>query len=145
MRFIASLSALIIFIFNASITPVAAESKTTEPRVYITKTGSFYHSADCHYLRSQIPIGLYQAKRRGYSACSYCNGQPDGYIEILDDLLIPTAPSISTGGSQDDNKSNITAGDSTKNNSRKRNYTLLFLAIVVFVLIIADKIHNQKR
>ena len=145
MRIIASLLALVVFVFNVSITTVAAENKTTEPRVYITNTGSFYHSADCHYLHSQIPIGLYQAKRRGYAACSYCKGEPDGYIEISDDLLIPIAPSTGTGSSQDYDKSSIKTSDSTKKNSEKSNYSLLILAAVVLVLIIVDKIHDKKR
>lgn len=145
MRFIASLLAFIVFVFNISTITVAAENKITEPRVYITKTGSFYHGADCHYLHSQIPIGLYQAKRRGYSACSYCKGEPDGYIEISDDLLIPIAPSTDTGGSQDYDKSSIKTNDSIKKNSEKSNYSLLILVAVVIVLIIVDKTHNKKR
>ncbi len=41
--------------------------------VYITKTGSKYHSGDCSNLRkSSIPISLKDAIDRGYSACSRC-------------------------------------------------------------------------
>ncbi len=41
--------------------------------VYITRTGTKYHRADCHHIRhSSIPITLAEARRRGYSACSVC-------------------------------------------------------------------------
>lgn len=42
--------------------------------VYITNTGSKYHSASCSYLRkSKIAINLSEAKSKGYTACSKCN------------------------------------------------------------------------
>jgi competence protein ComEC len=41
--------------------------------VYITRTGSKYHQVGCRYLKkSCIPIGLKEAKERGYSPCSVC-------------------------------------------------------------------------
>lgn len=40
--------------------------------VYVTKTGSKYHRAGCHYLKSCIPISLKEAAQR-YSPCSVCN------------------------------------------------------------------------
>ena len=43
--------------------------------VYVTDTGSKYHSAGCRYLKkSQIPMSLSEAKRQGYTACSVCGG-----------------------------------------------------------------------
>lgn len=56
--------------------------KHTEPLVYVTKTGDCYHSLGCGYLRSIIPIGLEQAKKAGYWACSACDGEPTGTIEV---------------------------------------------------------------
>jgi micrococcal nuclease len=53
---------------------VESETKpdTQQKTVYITKTGSKYHSAGCRYLsKSQIPISLEDAKQR-YSPCSVC-------------------------------------------------------------------------
>jgi len=42
--------------------------------VYITKTGSKYHTASCSYLRnSKIPIELKDAITEGYTPCSRCN------------------------------------------------------------------------
>ncbi|MHB1316190.1 MAG: hypothetical protein ACYCX2_12065 [Christensenellales bacterium] len=42
--------------------------------VYITKTGSKYHSEGCQYLRkSCISISLEQAKKLGYTPCSKCH------------------------------------------------------------------------
>lgn len=66
-------------------TPIATSNTVTTPEttpqptekkeitVYITKTGSKYHSSGCRYLsKSKIPISLDAAKRL-YSPCSVCN------------------------------------------------------------------------
>lgn len=56
---------------NSSTDSTTSNSSRT---VYITKTGSKYHSSSCSYLkRSKIAISLKDAKDRGYSACSRCN------------------------------------------------------------------------
>jgi len=40
--------------------------------VYVTKTGTKYHRADCRHLsKSKIPISLEDAKKR-YSPCKDC-------------------------------------------------------------------------
>ena len=45
--------------------------------VYITKTGSKYHSAGCRYLKkSSIPIDLKEAVKK-YSPCSVCKPPTD--------------------------------------------------------------------
>lgn len=45
-----------------------------EAIVYVTRTGSKYHTADCSYLRySSIPMKKSEALAEGYSACSRCN------------------------------------------------------------------------
>lgn len=50
--------------------------KHEESLVYITRTGSCYHSADCGYLwSSSIAIGKNQAIDKGYRACSRCGGK----------------------------------------------------------------------
>ncbi len=57
-------------------TPTIAETQpqTIETTVYVTNTGSKYHSAGCQYLsKSQIAISLSDAKAQGYGACSKCN------------------------------------------------------------------------
>jgi cytoskeletal protein RodZ len=50
-------------------------ASTTDPEtitVYITRTGTKYHRADCRYLRkSKIPISLKDAKKH-YEPCSVC-------------------------------------------------------------------------
>lgn len=46
--------------------------------VYITKSGSMYHSDGCRYLsKSKIPIDIDDARARGYAPCSVC--RPDDY------------------------------------------------------------------
>ena len=48
-------------------------TETKDIIVYVTKTGTKYHSAGCRYLsKSCIPISLSDAKN-GYSPCSICN------------------------------------------------------------------------
>lgn len=42
--------------------------------VYVTKSGTKYHTANCMYLRSsKIPMSLEDAKKAGYTPCSRCN------------------------------------------------------------------------
>ena len=42
--------------------------------VYITKTGSKYHTSSCRYLRqSKIEMAKKVAVASGYTACSVCN------------------------------------------------------------------------
>jgi hypothetical protein len=42
--------------------------------VYITDTGSKYHTGDCRYLRkSKHPISLSDAKAQGYGPCKVCH------------------------------------------------------------------------
>ena len=85
--FVATIS--LCFPFNSK--QITAE-EIRQPKVYITNTGNHYHGKDCHYLRSKIAIGLYQAKERGYSACSYCGGEPDGWDYFSDNDSYPIAP-----------------------------------------------------
>lgn len=59
---------------NESVKPQnAASIRTTDRTVYITETGSKYHSGGCRYLsKSKIPIPLSRAKS-AYTPCSRCN------------------------------------------------------------------------
>lgn len=53
---------------------VPAPSQNNEQTVYVTNTGSKYHSGGCQYLRkSQIPIKKSDAINQGYSPCSKCS------------------------------------------------------------------------
>ncbi len=58
---------------NDSSTEVKA-AETKSKTVYVTKTGSKYHSGGCSYLRrSKISTTLDRAKASGYTPCSRCN------------------------------------------------------------------------
>lgn len=47
--------------------------QANESVVYITKTGSKYHTADCRYLKkSKIKITKADAIEQGYTACKVC-------------------------------------------------------------------------
>lgn len=60
---------------SASVPAAYSSSGDQSETVYVTDTGSKYHSAGCRYLKkSQIPISLSEAKRQGYTACSVCGG-----------------------------------------------------------------------
>ena len=51
--------------------------------VHITKTGSKYHCAGCICLQdSDIKMCREDAISQGYTACSVCGGQCDGYIAV---------------------------------------------------------------
>ena len=64
---------LLVFIFLSMAIFAIAQT------VYITKTGSKYHSDGCRYLsRSCIPISLSEAKSEGYDPCSVCD--PPTYV-----------------------------------------------------------------
>ena len=65
---------LLVFIFLSMAIFAIAQT------VYITKTGSKYHSGGCRYLsRSCIPISLSEAKSDGYDPCSVCDPPTDVY------------------------------------------------------------------
>ncbi len=77
------------------------KTKTTEPQtadekeqiVYVTKTGSKYHSAGCRYLaKSSIPMPLSEAVKR-YSPCSVCNPPRPKETKTSSETLVtpPTA------------------------------------------------------
>lgn len=66
-----------IHIDNADNTADVATSQDQDDIVYITKSGSKYHTEDCIYLKkSKIPILREQAIREGKQPCSKCC--PDG-------------------------------------------------------------------
>ena len=47
--------------------------------VYVTKTGSKYHTSSCHYLKhSKYSKTLSEAKEQGYTPCSFCYGSNSG-------------------------------------------------------------------
>ena len=54
-------------------TKIIEESNISSVSVYVTKTGSKYHSYGCSYLKSCIETTLSSAKSNGYEPCSRCN------------------------------------------------------------------------
>lgn len=62
-----------VFLLTLSVLFLASIVSTQEDQtVYVTKTGSKYHSAGCSYLKkSSIPMKLSEAVR-SYSPCSRC-------------------------------------------------------------------------
>ncbi|MFH0888465.1 MAG: ComEC/Rec2 family competence protein [Planctomycetota bacterium] len=51
-----------------------ADENPEEVKIYVTRTGTKYHRADCEYLaKSMIPISLKEAKKREYEPCKVCN------------------------------------------------------------------------
>lgn len=67
------LSVFILSAVAAMAAPETHDLTSGNMIVYITKTGTKYHSGGCGYLKkSKIEITLAQAKTSGYSACSKC-------------------------------------------------------------------------
>lgn len=53
--------------------PITANIEPLTEVVYITKTGTKYHTGSCHFLKkSKIKTTKSEAKSSGYSACSVC-------------------------------------------------------------------------
>ncbi|PKL42977.1 MAG: hypothetical protein CVV39_08740 [Planctomycetes bacterium HGW-Planctomycetes-1] len=52
----------------------APQAKDEDIIVYVTKSGTKYHLANCQHLsQSSLPIKLQDAKARGYTPCSRCS------------------------------------------------------------------------
>jgi hypothetical protein len=52
----------------------STQSNAGKVTVYVTDSGSKYHTDGCRYLKSsKNAITLQQAKERGYTPCSVCN------------------------------------------------------------------------
>ena len=67
-------SFLLVFIIS-----IIASAQT----VYITKTGSKYHTSSCSYLsKSKINIDLSEAKEKGFTPCSRCKPNPNVDAEV---------------------------------------------------------------
>lgn len=135
MRFLCVILAFLIFSFNLTPVNVQADGTTIQPKVYITDTGKYYHSKDCHYLRSKIPIGLYTAKEKGYTACSYCGGKSDGYYTQKDyedylDSLVP------------DKKEEQTTTSEKKNNN---DWIVIVFLIGLFAFIVIESINEKNK
>lgn len=144
MRFLATILAFFIFSFNLSALNATADGTVREPKVYITQTGNHYHSKDCHYLRSKIAIGLYQAQERGYSACSYCGGEPDGWDYFPESEYYPTAPDEPNagGGTSTDNQSGAQESDGGDGISW---FWIIVIGAVVVLFIYSEFISKPKN
>jgi hypothetical protein len=77
-RLLAALTLCLSLLCPAAL-PVAPQPATQaqqDPKtqtVYVTRTGKKYHRDSCRYLAaSKIPIGLKDAKAKGYMACKVC-------------------------------------------------------------------------
>ena len=69
-RRFAAFAAALFILFAIPVQALAASGSTT---VYITKSGTKYHTSTCSYLsQSKIPITLSDAVNNGYSPCSRC-------------------------------------------------------------------------
>lgn len=83
-------SILVLILFITACTLTQTEAQT----VYITKTGSKYHTANCRYLKySQFPISLKEAKQKGYTPCSVCKPPT---ANTSSSQSIEAAPSVDT-------------------------------------------------
>lgn len=70
-RIYAMLLALIVGMVVFPITTFADNGNTI---VHVTKSGVCYHTENCSYLKSDIPMTLYEAVvEKGYNPCSRCN------------------------------------------------------------------------
>lgn len=88
---------LFSFLYPSIYLASAATKTKSEPKVYITDYGDYYHSSDCQYLyESKTAIGKYKAEILGYYACSVCGGKSNGYIIEYYYTETPSLPQPST-------------------------------------------------
>ncbi|SCZ80722.1 TadE/TadG family type IV pilus assembly protein [Acidaminobacter hydrogenoformans] len=60
-------------IYRANDSPAGEKELKTAAVVYVTKTGSKYHEANCFHLRkSSRPLSQDEAEHEGYEACAHC-------------------------------------------------------------------------
>lgn len=85
-RCLLCITTILLSVF-VNIATVHAESGDTI--VYVTDTGSKYHSAGCSYLKSKNEISLYVAIRAKYTPCSRCHpgGMSEEELQYYDSLL----------------------------------------------------------
>jgi len=82
-----------------TVTDDPATTDATEPTVYITNSGTKYHSAGCRYLRSSsVPMKLSDASR-GHSPCSACHPPTTSSAHGSGTSISPFATSSSGGTS----------------------------------------------
>lgn len=75
---------LIIFLLFSFIYTIHSYATSNDFEVYITKTGSKFHTLGCSYLRSSsYEISLSDAIKRGYDPCSRCKAY-SVYREYID-------------------------------------------------------------
>ena len=61
------------------ITQPTPQNNSDNTIVYVTKTGSKYHSDGCRHLsKSKMPMSLQEAKASGYTPCSVCGPPSSG-------------------------------------------------------------------
>ena len=64
---------LLLFLVQPLIIPSPSSAYAYDPVVYVTRTGTKYHSAGCRYLKkSSISMKLSEVVQK-YSPCSVCN------------------------------------------------------------------------
>lgn len=67
--------------------------------VYITKSGTKYHAANCRYLsKSKISISLSDAIARGYTPCSRCNAPRATHTHSWNGGVVTIAPTCANTG-----------------------------------------------
>lgn len=67
----------LLMLTGISVPKTEVHAATSQGTVYITDTGSKYHSEGCRHLqKSKHAISVEDAKSSGYSACKNCGGIP---------------------------------------------------------------------
>jgi len=108
--------------------------------VYITKTGSKYHSAGCRYLsRSQIPISLEKAIKR-YGPCSVC--RPPTSVRPTQKVQ-PSSTPVETKSSPSRSPASSAATSLTKSTPRVGHITSVVDGTNIFEVNIWD--HRTRR
>ena len=115
---------VLCFILSFSIVSFADNGSTI---VYITKTGSKYHTGSCSYLKkSKIEITLADAVARGYDPCSRCN--PPRLDSASSHQAAPTSKANSVSNTAKPTKTSYSTSKPINTQSNNTNYGTLLIA-----------------
>ena len=83
----------LIFLLLVLLLRTSVYADNRETIVHVTETGNRYHRAGCSYLKSDIPITLEKAVRRGNLPCSRCD-PPEPDFSALTQIPETPAPHL---------------------------------------------------
>ncbi len=125
---------LIAFYVGMLLFPITASADNGNTIVHVTATGACYHTENCSYLKSDIPMTLYEAVvEKGYNPCSRCNPPRYDGPEPLHEKM---AKSQGGSSSKSSKKAATTASTTVTRTDEEEKDDYVPNAIFVILLVI---------